>query len=87
MLVAECCPSFPEPHSAWRAFSEGDYSLAGAGARPQDKTTLRFAQASARIGHVHVSPSQLAAEVLGDDVSGSVLEFYGVAGRAIRSPG
>jgi len=40
MLVAPSCPSFPDPNSAWRAFFEGDFSLAGAQTPPNDLAML-----------------------------------------------
>jgi hypothetical protein len=69
-------PSFPEPNSAWRAFATGDYSLAGAQAPPTELATLRVAADAAWIGPVHVTASQLTAEVCGIDVAGAELELF-----------
>lgn len=81
MLVGEGCSSFPEPHSAWRAFCESDFSLMGAQAPPQELAVLRFARLDGWIGHVHVTPTELTADVHGDGVSGCELELFGETGR------
>lgn len=81
-LVAAFGPSFPEPQSAWRAFSEGDFSLTGASGLPQPGSMLRLASAGGRIGHVHVTPTQLSAEIKGDDLTGAILELNGTEGRS-----
>jgi hypothetical protein len=81
MLVAEGCPSFPEPQSAWRAFCEGDFSLAGAQGLPQELAVFRFAVLDGWIGHVHVTPTELTVDIHGGRVAGSELELFGEAGR------
>jgi hypothetical protein len=84
MLVGEG-PSFPEPQSAWRAFCEANFSLAGAQAPPQELALLRFARLDGWIGRVHVTPAELTADVRGSRVSGCELELYGEADRGSRS--
>jgi hypothetical protein len=84
MLAGGSCPSFPEPFSAWRAFCEGDYSLSGAGAPPSQLAVLRFAEDTAWIGRVRVTPTQLAVEVHGTAVDGAELELNGVTGRSTQ---
>jgi hypothetical protein len=82
MLVAEGAPSFPEPNSAWRAFAEGDYSLKGAGQPPNELALLRIARDEAWIGNVHVTATQVTAEVHGSAADGTELEFFGVSDRS-----
>jgi Putative DNA-binding domain len=77
-------PSFPEPNSAWRAFAEGDYSLSGASQPPIELARIRVAETAAWIGSVHVTATQLSAEVQGSDVEGTELELFGVADRSQR---
>lgn len=84
ILVAEGAPSFPEPNSAWRAFSEGDFSLAGAGQPPDALALLRIAESEAWIGKVHVTTTQVAVEIHGIAVKGSELELFGVSDRAYQ---
>lgn len=81
MLVAENAPSFPEPNSAWRAFFEGDFSLAGAGQPPNELALLRFAEDKAWIGDVHVTATQLTANIQGSRVRGTCLELFGESNR------
>jgi len=81
MLVGEG-PSFPEPQSAWRAFCEGDFSLTGAGAPPQELALLRFARLDGWIGRVHVTPAELTVDIRGSRVAGCELELYGEADRS-----
>jgi hypothetical protein len=85
MLVAESCPSFPEPQSAWRAFCEGNFSLTGAQAPPQELAVLRFARLGGWIGRVHVTPTELTADVHGDRVTGCELELFGETSRSNRA--
>jgi hypothetical protein len=75
-------PSFPEPQSAWRAFCEGDFSLTGAQAPPQELALLRFTRLDGWVGRVHVTPAELTADVRGGRVAGCELELYGEAGRS-----
>lgn len=82
MLVAEGAPSFPEPMSAWRAFSEGNFSLAGAGQPPGDLALLRIVADEAWIGHVRVTATQVTAEIHGSAVAGAELELFGVSDRS-----
>jgi hypothetical protein len=84
-LVAAGAPSFPEPNSAWRAFSEGNFSLSGAQGPPTELALIRIAQDEGWIGHVHVTPTQLTAEVDGIAVEGAELELFGVAERGAQS--
>ena len=77
-------PSFPEPQSAWRAFCEGDFSLTGAQAPPQELALLRFARLEGWIGRVHVTPAELTADVRGSRVADCELELYGEADRGSR---
>jgi hypothetical protein len=80
--VGDSCPSFPEPNSAWRAFFEGDCSLAGAQNPPTDLAVLRVVQDAGRLGHVRVTATQLTVEVNGTSLEGCELELFGVTGRA-----
>jgi hypothetical protein len=82
LLVGDSCPSFPEPNSAWRAFFEGDCSLAGAQNPPTDLAVLRVVQDAGRLGHVRVTATQLTVEVNGTSLEGCELELFGVTGRA-----
>ncbi len=84
MLAGESCPSFPEPNSAWRAFAEGDYSLSGANQPPIDLAQIRIAETAAWIGSVHVTATELTAEVLGTAVAGAELELFGTTDRSQR---
>jgi len=84
MLVAEGAPSFPEPNSAWRAFSEADFSLSGAGQPPSELALLRVAEDGAWIGNVHVTPTQVTAEVHGTAVQGTEMELFGVSDRSAQ---
>jgi Putative DNA-binding domain len=84
MLVAEGTPSFPEPQSAWRAFSESDFSLSGASQPPNEFALLRIAEDEAWIGAVHVSPTSLTANVHGNAVRGAQMELYGIADRSAQ---
>lgn len=84
MLAGENCPSFPEPNSAWRAFAEGDYSLSGANQPPIDLAQIRMAETAAWIGSVHVTATELTAEVLGTAVAGAELELFGTTDRSQR---
>lgn len=81
MLAGEGCPSFPEPQSAWRAFCEDDFSLAGAQGPPQELAFLRFARLDGWIGHMHVTPTELTADINGDAAAGCELELFGETGR------
>jgi len=84
MLAGGNCPSFPEPSSAWRAFAEGDYSLSGASQPPHELAQIRMAETGAWIGGVHVTATQLSAEVQGTAVAGAELELFGLADRSQR---
>jgi hypothetical protein len=84
MLIAEDAPSFPEPNSAWRAFFEGDFSLAGTGQPPSELAMLRIAEDHAWIGNVHVTATQLTADIHGNKVRGSSLELFGESDRHTR---
>ena len=85
ILVAESCPSFPEPNSAWRAFNESDYSLSGAQAVPNHLAEVRIAEREGWIGPVHISPTEMTVDIEGDTVAGSELELYGTTGRTARN--
>jgi hypothetical protein len=65
MLVGDSSPSFPEFQSAWRAFSEGDFSLRGAGSPPEELAQIRIVDDRGWIGAVHVTPTQLIADIQG----------------------
>ncbi|MEU0029105.1 ATP-binding protein [Streptomyces sp. NPDC006335] len=85
LLVGEGdAPSFPEPNSAWRAFFEGDFALAGARSPSSDLATVRVAEQGAWIGSVHITATELKVTVEGDDVHGVNLELYGVTGRRVQ---
>jgi hypothetical protein len=84
VLVAEGAPSFPEPNSAWRAFSEGDFSLAGAAQPPNQLALLRMAEDEAWIGNVHVTATQVGVQVHGTAVQGTELELFGTSDRSHR---
>ncbi|MGI5408518.1 AlbA family DNA-binding domain-containing protein [Streptomyces chartreusis] len=85
LLVGEGdTPSFPEPNSAWRAFFEGDFALAGARSPSSDLATVRVAEQGAWIGRVHISATELKVTVEGDDMRGVDLELYGVTGRRVQ---
>lgn len=84
MLVAEGAPFFPEPQSAWRAFSESDFSLSGASPPPNELALLRIAEDEAWIGAVHVTPTQITADVRGDAVHGAEMELFGVSDRSAQ---
>lgn len=71
----------PEPNSAWRAFTEGDFSLSGAQTPPTDLAVICIAETDAWIGHMHVTATQVTVEVHGDAVAGCELELYGVTDR------
>lgn len=82
VLVAQWLPSFPESSSAWRAFNESDYSLAGAPTVPHELAVIRIAAQDGWIGRVRVSATQLIVETKGYELAGCELEVYGVTGRA-----
>lgn len=82
MLIGENCPSFPEPYSAWRAFTEGDYSLAQPRQTITELAQIRVAEPAAWIGRVHVTATELTAEILGENVAGTQLELFGAADRS-----
>ncbi|KJY26499.1 ATP-binding protein [Streptomyces sp. NRRL S-495] len=85
MLVGEGdAPSFPEPNSAWRAFFEGDFALAGSRTPTSDLAVVRIAERGAWIGSVHISATELSVTVEGDDVQGIYLELFGVEERGVR---
>jgi hypothetical protein len=81
MLVGESCPSFPEPKSAWRAFTEGDFSRTGAQDPPHELAVIRIAESRAWISHVHVAPTKMTVDVQGDAAEGCVLELNSTADR------
>jgi hypothetical protein len=64
-LTGESAPSFPEPQSAWRAFFAGNFSLTGAHGMPSDLAQIRMAYTRGWLGEVHVTPTELTAEVCG----------------------
>ncbi|MBL1085841.1 ATP-binding protein [Streptomyces actinomycinicus] len=85
LLVGEGdAPSFPEPNSAWRAFFEGDFALAGARTPSSELATVRIAEQGAWIGSVHITATELKVTVEGDDVHNVDLELYGVKGRTVQ---
>ncbi|MFD4553482.1 helix-turn-helix domain-containing protein [Streptomyces sp. NPDC058469] len=85
MLVgAGGAPSFPEPDSAWRAFFEGDFSLAGRSSPSSDLAKVRIADRAAWIAGVHITATELTVSVEGDAVQGTDLELYGVEERTVR---
>ncbi|MER5431194.1 ATP-binding protein [Streptomyces sp. NPDC002588] len=85
MLVGDGdAPSFPEPNSAWRAFFEADFALAGARTPSSDLATVRVADQAAWIGSVHITPTELKVTVEGEDVQGVDLELYGEKGRTVQ---
>jgi hypothetical protein len=85
MLVGQSCPSFPELNSGWRAFSEGNFSLKGAQQPPDRLARLQFASQEAWIGPVHVTPTELTADIRGSAVSGCEVECSGVTSRITQT--
>lgn len=83
-LVAESCPSFPDPDSAWRAFTENDYSLSGAQTTPTHLALVHIAEKQGRIGPIHISATEMTVEIDGDAVAGCELELYGESDRAAK---
>jgi hypothetical protein len=82
MLVAGSCPSFPDVNSAWRALTEGDFSLAGVQRPPHDLAVLKVVEHQAWLGRVHVTTTRLTVEVCGAEVPACELELYGATDRA-----
>jgi Predicted transcriptional regulator containing an HTH domain and an uncharacterized domain shared with the mammalian protein Schlafen len=84
VLVGAGCPSFPEYKSAWRAFSERNFSLAGAQEPPSDLAVIRIVETRGWIGPVHVSATAMTVEVRGDALAGCELELNSVMLRVVR---
>jgi hypothetical protein len=80
--VGENCPSFPDSSTAYRAFVQGDFSLSGAQMPPTDLARIRLVEDAGWLGAVHVEPSRMSIEVLGEAVGGATLELYGESHRA-----
>lgn len=80
MLVGRSCPSFTELSTAWRAFTEGDYSLMGAQS-PNDFVHLRVADTRGWIERVRVTPTEISVDLAGDALDGCELELYSVSMR------
>jgi Schlafen, AlbA_2 len=83
LLVGSDCPSFPDVNTAWRAFTEGDFSLSGAERLPDTLATVRVADLAAWLGPVHVTATHLRAEIKGTNVAGSVVELNGMSNRQV----
>lgn len=90
MLVGASCPSFTDLNSAWRAFTEGNFSLLGAHNPPSDLAALRVAQTHGWIGRVRITPTELMAELHGDALDGCELELFSLSTRMssrVEGPG
>jgi Putative DNA-binding domain len=84
MLVGTGCPSFTELSVAWRAFTEGEYSTMGAQTPSSDLASIRVAETRGWISGVHVTATELRADVAGDELAGCELELGGLSDRAHR---
>jgi Putative DNA-binding domain len=80
-LIASDAPSFPDPHSAFRAFFDGDFRLGTAWSPPSELALIRWADTGAYLGGIHATATELTVEVLGDNVAGCLVELAGVEDR------
>ena len=90
ILAGRACPSFPGPNTAWRAFFEGDFSLAAAQPPPHYLAVLRSIDQACWLGQVRVGPTELTAEICGNQVRDCEVELFGMTGRscqAVDGPG
>jgi len=81
LLVGLNCPSFTESNSAFRAFFDGNFALAGASSVPSDFALIRFVANDGWLGNSHVGTSELRVEVCGRALGGVTLELFGVTDR------
>ena len=84
MLVGRSCPSFTELSTAWRAFTESNFSLMGA-QNPHEYVQLRVAETRGWIGRVRVTPTEMVVDLAGDALDGCVLELYSLSVREERT--
>jgi hypothetical protein len=80
-LIAPDAPSFPDPHSAFRAFFDGDFRLGTAWTPPSELALIRWADTGAYLGDIHATPTRLTVDVRGDHITGCLVELAGVEAR------
>jgi hypothetical protein len=75
-LVGRGGPSFLDLDSAYRAFFEGNYDMHAQSSMPSEVVKTRVVDERGMIGPIHVTATQLAVEVNGDELRGADLELF-----------